>query len=157
MNAQTLNDRVEKASELLKSVGLRRTIARINLLQCLAAQETPATQSEISDKLSVQGFDASTIFRGLTDLTEAGLAIRIDVGDRIWRFELRDRDANGQPSERHHPHAVCLRCGRVACLPSSLAGQFDEISPDWLVSDLIVRGICDHCQSAGCTFSRPMS
>ena len=36
-----------------------------------------------------QAWDPATIYRNLTDLSEAGLARRTDVGDHVWRFEAR--------------------------------------------------------------------
>jgi Fur family ferric uptake transcriptional regulator len=46
-------------------------------------------------------------------LVEAGLVARTDLGDRMWRFELRGDRAR---HEKKHPHLVCTDCGRVECL-----------------------------------------
>lgn len=146
MNADDDLISLELASEMLKGVGLRRTVARVNLLQCLAAQTAPRTQSEIGEELAVHGFDDSTIFRGLTDLTESGLVVRIDAGDRVWRFELHDRNADGSLAPHHHSHITCQQCGKLTCLNLSTTDQFCNAVDDWTIEDLILRGTCAECR-----------
>jgi len=133
------------ASEMLREVGLRRTIARINLLKCLADQTTPLTQAEITEKLSPHGFDSSTVFRGLTDLTEAGLVVRIDAGDRIWRFELHDRNPDGTRANHHHPHIYCHQCGQLVCLEYKIIEMLRGSVDGWGIEDLIICGTCPDC------------
>jgi len=139
---------VEEAGELLRSVGLRRTILRLVLLQTLAGQEIPRTQAELVDELAPHGFDASSIFRGLTDLTECGLAIRIAIGDRLWRFEYRDRLPDGSRTVHHHSHIVCQKCGKITCLNTDAKIQLNNLVDGWLIEDLIMRGLCDQCRDS---------
>lgn len=148
------NTDLEEASQLLKSVGLRRTVARINLLQCLAIQTAPRTQAEIGERLSAHGFDDSTIFRGLTDLTEAGLVVRIDAGDHMWRFELHDRNEDGSKSAQHHPHAICTQCGSVICMTSSLLDDSRQLAPEWDIHSVTFSGICEQCRTERRTSDR---
>ncbi|MCA9077898.1 MAG: transcriptional repressor [Planctomycetaceae bacterium] len=136
---------LESAGDLLKKAGLRKTVARVHLLQCLASQTGPRTQAEINADLEPHGFDSSTIFRGLTDLTSSGLVVRLDTGDRIWRFELHDRTSDGDRTERHHPHVVCVECGTLWCLPTDTIERFSDKIPGWQISDLLLRGTCKAC------------
>ncbi len=74
---------------------------------------TPVSHPELFEALAQQGFDRATLYRNLVDLAEAGIVRRTDLGDHVWRYELR-------LSEGHvieHPHFVCTDCGEVACLP----------------------------------------
>ncbi len=61
------------------------------------------------------GFDRATIYRNLIELSDAGLLLRVELGDHVWRFEARRNDADGPPE---HPHFVCVDCGEVSCLSS---------------------------------------
>ena len=60
------------------------------------------------------GFDRATIYRNLTELTEAKLAARVELGDHVWRFEAKR--AGGGHKGDDHPHFVCTTCGEVSCL-----------------------------------------
>ena len=92
------------------------------------------------------GFDAATIYRNLTDLTGAGLLNRINLGDNVWRFELRERSKATPPE---HPHFVCIECGEVTCLsevrvkltpaPGSIKSVVNSIS------DIVIKGQCMQC------------
>lgn len=138
---------LESAGDLLKRAGLRKTIARVHLLQCLASQTGPRTQAEINADLEPHGFDSSTIFRGLRDLTSSGLVVRLDTGDRIWRFELHDRTSDGSLSTRHHSHVICNQCGRMQCLDSSFAERINPQIDGWATEDFILRGRCERCRT----------
>jgi Fur family ferric uptake transcriptional regulator len=105
---------VSALKERIRKVGLRSTGARIAVLRTMEAAGTPLTHQEVSTRLEGSGFDHATIYRNLTDLTEAGLLSRSDLGDHVWRFELRQGDADHRA---RHPHFVCVDCGAVSCLP----------------------------------------
>ena len=65
--------------------------------------------------LADRGFDRATIYRNLTELTEARLVSRVELGDHVWRFEMRRAHA-GHGKKDEHPHFVCTTCGEVSCL-----------------------------------------
>ena len=99
----------------LKSAGLRCTTARLAVLEHLIECRGPKTHAEVADALAERGFDRATIYRNLIELTEATILARVDLGDHVWRFELRARDQAGR-HEENHPHFVCTNCGEVSCL-----------------------------------------
>lgn len=131
---------------LLRGSGLRSTAPRIAVLQALLSAHGPLSHSELNDQLEHQGHDKTTIFRNLTDMTEAGLVSRIDVGDHVWRFEIRNKE--GQAGE-NHAHFVCTDCGDVDCL-----SDLDlKVSPKkkgspkvGKVSEILLKGHCDDCE-----------
>lgn len=106
---------LDSLRERLRAVNLRCTAARLTVLQHLVDNSGPKTHAEVSDALADKGFDRATIYRNLTELTEAGLVARVELGDHVWRFELRGKDAAGR-HEESHPHFVCTSCGEVSCL-----------------------------------------
>jgi len=101
--------------EVLRKAGLRSTGPRIAVLRWLSSRSTtPVSHPELFEALAEAGFDRATLYRNLVDLAEAGIVRRTDLGDHVWRYELRSSE-DGHVVE--HPHFVCTDCGEVACLP----------------------------------------
>ena len=139
---RTRPDPRDDVRAVLRARGLRATSARIDVLGILAAG-SPMSHSDLAAKLPLE-HDRTTIFRVLSALVRARLVRRVDVGDRIWRYQ---RIADGDPSA---PRAsfVCTSCGTVEELeilrlavprtrvPRAVARR--EI-------ELLVRGLCDAC------------
>src|SRR5215510_10413216 len=119
---QSLSSLAELRAKI-RATGLRSTAPRVAVLQYLQQATTPVSHAALYEALADQGFDRATIYRNLIDLTEVGLLSRTDVGDHVWRFELRQEGQRGHQNE--HPHFMCTDCGEVACLP----GVSVRISP----------------------------
>jgi Fur family transcriptional regulator, ferric uptake regulator len=146
MTAPSVFDQLRTA---VRARGLRATPARIAVLGLLRTVKTPLTHAEVAEQLEGQGWDRATIFRNLTDMAEAGLVRRTDLGDHMWRFESVD-GAAGNHSAAAHPHFLCTECGDVACLPElrfSMTRTKSE-APRAIRSNKVevqVRGVCDDC------------
>lgn len=137
---------VEQAYDLLKDCGLRRTFARLHVLQCLSLLPGPASHAEIAARLAAAGVDDSTIFRTLSSLVEAGAVARLDLGDRMWRYELVGRSLDRLEPSPRHPHAVCRVCNRIECLPASGIPPVDEHLSHWRVEEILFKGVCRDCR-----------
>jgi len=132
----------------IRTSGLRSTAPRVAVLQYLQTATTPVSHAELYEVLADQGFDRATIYRNLIDLTEIGLLSRTDVGDHVWRFELKREGQRGHQTAEH-PHFMCTDCGEVACLP----GVNVRISPTpsapraLNTKNVVVQlqGLCDRC------------
>ncbi len=136
----------QEISTILRSKGLRATSARIAVWQALADCAGPVSHQELTNNLSDMGLDKSTIFRGLQDMTEAGLLHRMELGDHVWRYELvREGSQYGPREDEHsHPHLLCTDCGSVLCLNHDDVSI--EISPELgKVVDVFVKGQCKDC------------
>ena len=108
--------------------------------------KSPQSHADIVADLQPMGFDPTTLYRNLIDLSEAGLVTRRDLGDHVWRFEMQG------PASNHpggHPHFVCTDCGEVSCLPDGsvkvmpMAGVFRAMAVDNL--EVQLKGRCDRC------------
>ncbi len=136
------------AKQTLRKVALRATAARVAVLRLLAAEGTPMSHAEVVDSLAEFGFDQSTLFRCLNEMAKAGLVTRLDLGDQIRRFELRELDGK---SEFTHPHFMCEDCGELSCMTDFLV----QISPSrgprrdrlGTITQIIIRGHCGRCQT----------
>ena len=152
-------DAVAETRELFSSHGLKTTAARLAVMHWLQKAKSPATHAEVAASLVPLGFDKATVLRNLTDLVEAGLVSRKELGDHVWRFELRRNDQN---HDNDHPHFLCLDCGEVSCLsdvhvtiepngPEHAAGA-DRNSPSpasrLKITEILLKGHCVRCQRA---------
>ncbi|MBZ5715862.1 Fur family transcriptional regulator [Nannocystis pusilla] len=132
--------------DLLRGAGLRCTGPRVAVLQHFQTRRGPLSHGELVEALADREFDAATLYRNLIDLEGAGLVNRVNVGDNVWRFELRDQDTETQSE---HPHFVCVECGEITCLdqvrvkltpaPGSLKSVVNR------VSEILLKGQCMRC------------
>jgi Fur family transcriptional regulator, ferric uptake regulator len=132
--------------EKIRGAGLRSTAPRVAVLRELEAATAPLSHADLVEALGHEGYDRVTIYRNLTDLTEAGLVVRADLGDHVWRFELR-RATKGHSGI--HPHFTCTDCGTVSCLPEESVRITPAKGAPKAVSaravEVHLRGLCDRC------------
>jgi Fur family ferric uptake transcriptional regulator len=125
----------------IRDAGLRVTHARVAVLRVLHLAEMPTSHPEVYAALQTEGWDRATLYRNLTDLTDAGLLRRVDLGDHVWRFELVSAP-EGVGHEAAHPHFLCTSCGDVTCLPDlTVAGTLPSARP----VTIQLRGECVRC------------
>ncbi len=98
-------------AEQLRAGGLRRTPARVAVLQVLGAQSRGLSHADIEAALA-EPLDRVTLYRTLDSFVEAGMARREVGEDRISRFVLTDGIDHDE-----HSHFRCDDCGDVFCLP----------------------------------------
>ncbi len=137
---------IDNIRSQIRKTGARATPARIAVLQLLQSASSPVTHADLSDRLVPLGFDKATVFRNLSDLTEAGLVSRTELGDHVWRFESVFPE---HPQKSRHPHFVCTECGRVECLETM---EFTALSKRKVrgigrISEILLKGECSTCVS----------
>ena len=131
----------------IRAAGLRSTAPQIAVLERLRRARAPLSHPELTAQLVPLGFDRATIYRNLVDLADAGLVSRVEVGDHVWRYEVRGREH--APGEAEHSHFVCNDCGTVSCLPEvSIAirpapGSRRSVVAE--ISDVVLKGRCESC------------
>jgi Fur family ferric uptake transcriptional regulator len=142
----------------IRDAGLRCTAARLAVMEHLGTAAGPRTHAEVSEALADLGFDRATIYRNLTELTDKKLVSRVELGDHVWRFELRRAGGHG-PAGEDHPHFLCTACGEISCLddvrvaitpkPRSRATASSSRSPRppriHSVTEVLLKGRCDSC------------
>ncbi len=131
----------------IRSHGMRSTGPRVAVLAYLSRATAPLSHTEIHEALADRGYDRATIYRNLMDLAEAGLLVRSDLGDHVWRFERKQASAGGHTEG--HPHFVCVDCGEVSCLPEVAVKVLPASgAPKALGTREVqvqVKGRCDDC------------
>jgi Fur family ferric uptake transcriptional regulator len=107
----------------------------------------PVSHSDVVKAFKDRGYDRATLFRNLKDLTEAGLLIRKDYGDHIWKFESPGVEASSDEGH-HHPHFICVACHDTLCLEElDLPKSPSEVYASKIgsIQDVVVRGVCSNC------------
>lgn len=138
-----MGKQVDDLRSAVRTSGLRATPSRLAVLELLRARDAPLSHGDVADLLSAQPWDRATIYRNLTDLAEAGLVRRTDLGDHVWRFEAVDA-----AHDLAHPHFVCTECGTVECLPEIDLQIRRAKAPRAIRArqvEVQVRGLCDAC------------
>ncbi len=136
---------------ILKSQALRATAQRIAVLVVLHEQQAPMTHEEVMGLLSVGEYDKATIWRVLSDLSGVGILRRMDLGDRVWRYELQDACRTVTDD---HPHFLCEACSEVTCLPPLEVRAIGGSIPQALLNaDFHIRisGRCGNCAAGSPT------
>ncbi len=148
VRSPTGSARVAELQAELRSHGLRSTSPRLAVLAHLQRATSPLSHGEITEALAGHGFDRATVYRNLMDLAERRILVRSDLGDHVWRFELRRQEhASGHGTD--HPHFVCTDCGDIECLPPVAVRVVGaEGAPRALAQKAVevqVKGLCDDC------------
>jgi Fur family transcriptional regulator, ferric uptake regulator len=144
MSSKTRLLRDDDLRQLLVSKGIRVTEQRMMILRELAKLRIPSSHPELTERLAGDGLDRATIYRNLLSLTEAGLLVKTQLGDNVWRFELPSMKSTEHGA---HPHFVCNDCGDVACLPEGAVALRGEAIRNQ-VAEVQLRGRCAACVRA---------
>lgn len=139
----------------IRAAGLRCTSAREAVLEHMHTATGPLTHADVSEALADKGFDRATIYRNLTELTEAGLLSRVELGDHVWRFETK-RSGHDHGKGEDHPHFLCTSCGEVSCLddvtvaitpkpPKPSKNPAAKTRAIGSVQEVLLKGQCGKC------------
>jgi Fur family ferric uptake transcriptional regulator len=127
--------------ELLSSRGLRVTEQRLALLREMAKLKGPISHPELTDRMASTGLDRATVYRSLLTLADAGVLIRAQLGDQIWRYEFPRTQSS---DHAHHPHFVCSECRDVRCLAAASVKLYGEAAESEVL-EVHLRGRCARC------------
>ena len=132
---------------LLKNAGLKITVPRKKVLEVLVTNiphHLPAETIHASLKAQKEDIALATVYRVLSQLTEADLIIRHRFADDVSVYEFK--------SDEHHDHLICTECDKVeefchdvienAIQNGAKKAGFLETS-----HQLTIYGICSDCKS----------
>lgn len=111
--------RIEKIKQQLHAQGYKLTPQREATLRVLLENEADHLSAEdvfmlVKDKAPEIGL--ATVYRTLELLSELHVVEKMNFGDGVARYDLRNDSAH-----HHHHHLICVQCGTV-----------EEIMDDWL-------------------------
>ncbi|MNI19967.1 Ferric uptake regulation protein [compost metagenome] len=119
MTITTIKEQIEKINRQLSGKGYKMTTQREVTLRVLLENEKDHLSAEdvfmlVKEKFPEIGL--ATVYRTLELLTELHIVEKMNFGDGVARFDLRDEEH----AHMHH-HLICGECGLLK-----------EIKEDWL-------------------------
>lgn len=130
--------------DLLRSVGLKATKARVGVLGVLSEQKRPSDVGEILEGLDEKKIqaDQATVYRVLESLEQVGIVKTVNFEEGKLRYELADD---------HHHHLVCTNCKRVEpfgeCVVDGLGEKIRQTHRFQVTKhSLEFFGVCSRCQ-----------
>ncbi len=149
-----MEDRIDRIKKQLHSQKYKLTPQREATVRVLLENEEDHLSAEdvyllVKDKAPEIGL--ATVYRTLELLTELKVVDKINFGDGVSRYDLRQEGA-----VHFHHHLVCIECGAVDEIQEDLLGDVEKVVEDrWTfkIKDhrLTFHGICHRCQSGAST------
>jgi len=144
-----MEEKIEKIKQQLQSHHYKLTPQREATVRVLLENEEDHLSAEdvyllVKDKAPEIGL--ATVYRTLELLSELRIIHKMNFGDGVARYDLRDDNA-----EHHHHHLVCLHCGTVDEIFENLLlpGLDERLLQDFKFSivdhRLTIYGICQRC------------
>lgn len=144
-----MEERIERIKKQLHAASYKLTPQREATVRVLLENEEDHLSAEdvyllVKEKSPEIGL--ATVYRTLELLSELKVVDKINFGDGVSRYDLRQEGAS-----RFHHHLICTDCGAVEEIQEDLLGEVEKkVERDWRfkVKDhrLTFHGICDKCQ-----------
>lgn len=143
-----MEERIERIKKQLHTASYKLTPQREATVRVLLEREDDHLSAEdvyllVKEKAPEIGL--ATVYRTLELLTELKIVDKINFGDGVSRFDLRQEGV-----AHFHHHLVCIECGAVDEIKEDLLGDVEQIvERDWnfKIKDhrLTFHGICHRC------------
>ena len=144
-----MESRIERIKQQLHSASYKLTPQREATVRVLLEHEEDHLSADdvyllVKEKSPEIGL--ATVYRTLELLTELKIVDKINFGDGVSRYDLRQEGA-----AHFHHHLVCMECGSVDEIQEDLLEDVEEIvEKQWnfKIKDhrLTFHGICHRCQ-----------
>ena len=128
---------------------LNVTRQRLRIAEIFFAMQGHHTLDELYGVMrrSEPGLGQTTVYRTLKLLCEAGLALELQFGDGVARFEPVDAKA-------HHDHLICQKCGKTEEVHSEAIEVLQRELADSYGYRLLghahyLYGLCPDCRRRG--------
>ncbi|MFS0781101.1 Fur family transcriptional regulator [Bacillus sp. 1P06AnD] len=145
-----MEERIDRIKKQLHSSSYKLTPQREATVRVLLEHEEDHLSAEdvyllVKEKSPEIGL--ATVYRTLELLTELKIVDKINFGDGVSRYDLRQEGA-----AHFHHHLVCMECGAVDEIQEDLLDEVEmEVEKRWhfKIKDhrLTFHGICYRCQA----------
>ena len=136
----------EKAIQLLKDNGLRKTNVRLNVLKEFLQSEQAYGQGDLEARW--ENIDRITLYRTLRTFEQKGIIHQAIDGSGKMKYALCKDDCSEHEHHDHHAHFHCTACKKTICL-DHIPVPSVSIPSNYHVqqSHLVLSGICEFCQN----------
>ncbi|MBD7945140.1 MULTISPECIES: Fur family transcriptional regulator [Psychrobacillus] len=144
-----MESRIDRIKKQLSGAGYKLTPQREATVRVLLENEEDHLSAEdvfllVREKSPDIGL--ATVYRTLELLNELNVVDKIQFGDGVSRYDLRQEGA-----AHFHHHLVCIECGAVDEIQEDLLEDVEEIVEkkwNFIIKDhrLTFHGICHRCQ-----------
>lgn len=132
-------------AEILTHHHLRKTPARLLVVQCLQESAFPLSENEIKEKMQ-EYYERITFYRTVQTLMEAGVAHRIVADNTTVRYALNQCTLHQHAHDSDHVHFFCTQCQTVECLKGVAVKPY--LLPDGYRENecnVVIKGLCKRC------------
>ena len=144
-----MESRIERIKKQLHGASYKLTPQREATVMVLLENEEDHLSAEdvfLLVKERAPEIGLATVYRTLELLTELKIVDKINFGDGVARYDLRQEGAT-----RFHHHLICIECGSVDEFQEALLGEVEKIVEtrfQFTVKDhwLTFHGICKRCK-----------
>lgn len=145
-----MESRIERIKKQLHGASYKLTPQREATVAVLLENEEDHLSAEdvfLLVKEKAPDIGLATVYRTLELLTELKVVDKINFGDGVARYDLREEGA-----ARFHHHLICLECGTVDEIQEDLLGEVEKVVEGrygFTVKDhwLTFHGICKRCKA----------
>lgn len=144
-----MEQRIERIKKQLHSQSYKLTPQREATVRVLLENEDDHLSAEdvymlVKEKYPEIGL--ATVYRTLELLTELKIVDKINFGDGVSRYDLRQEGA-----DHFHHHLVCIECGSVDEIQEDLLEDVEKVVEkrwNFAIKDhrLTFHGICHRCK-----------
>ncbi len=141
---------MDGAKSILKKHGYKFTWQRKLILDFLSDNmDKHLSCDEIFDMIVVDNpeIGIATIYRNLLTFDQLGIVSKLNLGDGINRYELKDSSEEGH----HHHHLICVNCDKIIEVKKDLLDDLENMVENELefkIMDHSLKfyGYCSDCR-----------
>ncbi len=137
---------IKKIETLLHNKKIKSTAMRNVVLQYFLNTEKAISLKDLETEFHYS--DRTTLFRTIKTFKEKGLLHAIKDGSNSTKYALCHKNCTSENHIDIHPHFYCVQCKNTICL-RKVSIPTINIGSNFIIqsTELIVKGICDNCNT----------
>lgn len=135
-----------KFEKILENNNIKPTAMRLLVLQFLLNKNVATSLTDVENYFAKS--DRTTLYRTLKTFVEKGISHKIDDGTGIAKYALCEDNCHCEIDTDLHLHFHCTKCNETVCITEYKIPPI-HLPKDYVAENvnLVVKGICDKCNS----------
>lgn len=135
----------KEIENILSNNGLRKTTARLFILQYLKNSEFAISHKKLEEQAPKE-IDRVTIYRTLNSFEEKGIIHKVLDDDGTSHFAMCSHSCDHHDHHDNHIHFHCQSCKKIYCLADfNVKGIEMPAGFSIIQTDLKIEGLCNAC------------